>query len=265
MDFPLMTFNLTSAAVTDIGLVRQNNEDVCAELPECRFYVIADGMGGHQAGEIASKTAVETLLEIVQKTHTQKLSNAPLADSFNSLKHAIEVVNNAVYQKGRSAPELKGMGTTLCFLYFHEQGLVYGHTGDSRIYRLRNNKLEQLTKDHSLIRELVEHGQLSERQIGDYYIYKNIITKAIGTESRVEPTIKIAEIQPDDLYFMCTDGLSDLLSKEEIESILNFHSSLPDAVATLVQATKERGAHDNVTVLLVKATAENGQKNLSRQ
>lgn len=258
-----MTFNLTSASITDIGLVRQNNEDICAELPDCRFFVIADGMGGHQAGEIASKTAVETLLEIVKKANKEKLPRQPLTESFNFLKHAIEVVNTAVYQKGRSLPELKGMGTTLCFLYFHDQGLIYGHVGDSRIYRLRNHKLEQLTKDHSLIRELVEHGQLSERQIGDYYIYKNIITKAVGTESRVEPTIKIAEIHHDDLYFMCTDGLSDLLSKEEIESILNFHSSLPDAVATLVQAAKDRGAHDNVTVLLVKVTSENDQKNIS--
>lgn len=263
MDFPLMTFNLTSASISDIGLVRQNNEDLCAELPECRFFVIADGMGGHQAGEIASKTAVDTLTGIVKKANDEHLPRQPLTESFNFLKNAIELVNTAVYQKGRSSPELKGMGTTLCFLYFHDQGLVYGHVGDSRIYRLRNHKLEQLTKDHSLIRELVEHGQLSERQIGDYYIYKNIITKAVGTESRVEPTIKIAEIHHDDLYFMCTDGLSDLLSKEEIESILNFHSSLPDAVATLVQAAKDRGAHDNVTVLLVKVTSENDQKNIS--
>ncbi len=264
MDFPLMTFTLKSASVSDIGLVRQNNEDVCAELPDCHFYIVADGMGGHQAGEIASKTAVETFLDLVRKGKSKELAREPLTESFNYLKHAIEIVNQTVYQKGRSSPEFKGMGTTLCFLYFHEQGLVYGHVGDSRIYRLRNHKLEQLTKDHSLIRELVEHGQLSERQIGDYYIYKNIITKAVGTEPKVEPTIKIAEIHSDDLYFMCTDGLSDLIPKEEIESILNFHTQLPDAIATLVQAAKDRGAHDNVTVMLVKVTSENEQKNLPR-
>ncbi len=137
--------------------------------------------------------------------------------------------------------------------------------GDSRIYRLRDHKLEQLTKDHSLIRELVEHGQLSERQIGDYYIYKNIITKAVGTEPRVDPTIKIAEVQNEDLFLLCTDGLTDLIPGQEIESILNFHTNLSEAAATLVQAAKDRGAHDNVTVLLVKILNYEEPKNLLRQ
>lgn len=259
-----MTLNLNSISISDVGLVRQNNEDLCAELPECRFFVIADGMGGHQAGEIAAKTAVESLLEIVKKGKEKKLFHEPLAESYNFLKNAIEKVNTIVYDKGRATVELKGMGTTLCFLFFHDQGLVYGHVGDSRIYRLRQHKLEQLTKDHSLIRELVEHGQLSERQIGDYYIYKNIITKAVGTEPRVEPTIKIAEVQNYDTYLMCTDGLTDLIPTQEIESILNFHTTLPEAAATLIQAAKDRGAHDNVSVLLVNVNVDHGQKNLSR-
>jgi protein phosphatase len=259
-----MTFKIKSTCLSDIGLVRQNNEDVCAELPDCRFYVIADGMGGHQAGEVASKTAVDAFLKIVKKGKESRLYEGPLADTFNFLKAAIEEVNRIVYEKGKTALELKGMGTTLCFLFFHDQGLIYGHVGDSRIYRLRNHKLEQLTKDHSLIRELVEHGQLSERQVGDYYIYKNIITKAVGTEPKVEPTIKIAEVQPHDLFFMCTDGLSDLLTAQEIESVLNFHSSLPHAAETLIQAAKDRGAHDNVSVLIAKASGEHERKNLSR-
>lgn len=251
-----MTLKLKSSALSDVGLVRQNNEDVCGELPECRFFVIADGMGGHQAGEIAAKTAVESLLEIVKKGNDKKLFHKPLTESYNFLKNAIEKVNSIVYDKGRTAIEWKGMGTTICFLFFHEQGLVYGHIGDSRIYRLRNHKLEQLTKDHSLIRELVEHGQLSERQIGDYYIYKNIITKAIGTEPRVEPTMKIAEVQNSDTYLMCTDGLTDLIPAQEIESILNFHTTLSEAATTLIQAAKDRGAHDNVSVLLVNVENE---------
>ncbi len=246
-----MTLKLKSSALSDVGLVRQNNEDVCGELPECRFYVIADGMGGHQAGEVAAKTAVDTLLHIVKSGNAKHIFNSPLADTFNFLKNAIELVNAAVFEKGKTSVQWKGMGTTLCFLFFHEQGLIYGHVGDSRIYRLRDHKLEQLTKDHSLIRELVEHGQLSERQIGDYYIYKNIITKAVGTEPSVEPTMKIAEIQPHDTYLLCTDGLTDLIPAPEIESILNFHTSLSEASATLIQAAKVRGAHDNVSVLLV--------------
>ena len=249
-----MTLKLKSVSISDIGLVRQNNEDVCIEAADCRFFAVADGMGGHQAGEVAARVATESFLEIVKKGKASRVFQGALADSFNFLKHAVDAVNRAVYEKGKFSAELKGMGTTLCFLFFHDQGLIYGHVGDSRIYRLRDHKLELLTKDHSLIRELVEHGQLSERQVSDYYIYKNIITKAIGTEMAVEPTIKIAEVQPHDLFLMCTDGLSDLLTSSEIESILNFHTSLHHAAETLIQATKAHGAHDNVTVLLVKVS-----------
>lgn len=259
-----MSLKIKSCAISDIGLVRQNNEDVCAEVPECGFYLVADGMGGHQAGEVAARTVVDFLIDTVKSGYQKKVFQGPLAESFNFLKKAIEKANSLVYEKGRAAVELKGMGTTLCFLFFHEQGLIYGHVGDSRIYRLRNHKLDQLTKDHSLIRELVEHGQLSERQIGDYYIYKNIITKALGTEPWVEPTIKIAEVQENDLFLLCTDGLTDLIPAQEIESILNFHTALSDAVQTLIQAVKDRGAHDNVTVLLAKVETENEKTDLSR-
>lgn len=259
-----MTFKLKTASISDIGLVRQNNEDVCAEVPECRFFVVADGMGGHQAGEVAAHTAVDTLIDIVKKGKANHIFQGPLSDAFNFLRHAIEEVNRIVYEKGKSSSEYRGMGTTICFILFHDQGVIYGHVGDSRIYRLRDHKLEPLTKDHSLIRELVEHGQLSERQVSDYYIYKNIITKAIGTELIVEPTIKIAEAHPHDLFLLCTDGLSDLLTLGEIESILNFHTSLNHAAETLIQATKAHGAHDNVTVMLVKVSGDGEHKNISR-
>jgi protein phosphatase len=142
------------------------------------------------------------------------------------------------------------MGTTLCCLSFHPEGLIYAHVGDSRIYRLRQGQLEQLTQDHSLLRELIELGQLSEQQ-AEEFLYKNIITKAIGTELSVEPSVAQTNLEEGDVLLMCTDGLTDLVCRKEMQELLNRYPE-EEAVQMLVGKAKENGGYDNITIILVK-------------
>lgn len=259
----VMPYKILAFGQTDIGLVRQNNEDVWAELPSLRFFVLADGMGGHQAGEIAAREAVNGICKEIKKKFGHGHESMTLRQAHDDVRDAIQHTNSIVYKMGRSDPDLRGMGTTICCLKFHEKGLIYGHIGDSRIYRLRDRKLAQLTQDHSLLRELVDMGQLNEQQATDF-LYKNIITKAVGTESSVEPAVHVTEVLSGDIYLMCTDGLSDLLARKEIETILNNSASLNEAAMKLVSEAKEKGGHDNVTVVMAKVESIDETKDLSR-
>lgn len=256
-----MPYKVHSAGVSDIGLVRENNEDMWLKLTAQRFFVLADGMGGHQAGEVASREAATCLCATLSKKLNNKDENIDLALAKEMIIDSVQEVNRHIYQMSRKDQDLRGMGTTLCFLYFHPKGLVYGHVGDSRIYRLRQKKLVQLTKDHSLLRELLDQGQLNEKQAGGF-VYKNIITKAIGTESKVEPSVRVVDLVDQDLYLMCSDGLSDLLTHEEIESILNKKSLLKDTVQELIETAKAHGGYDNITVVLAKVQELHESKDL---
>jgi PPM family protein phosphatase len=258
-----MPYKVMAFGLSDIGLVRHNNEDVWAELPGSGFYALADGMGGHQAGEVAAREAVFSICKLVKKVIVPQKNTQSLTALRESLHEAIIQVNAIVYKKGRSESELKGMGTTLCCLLFHEKGLVYAYVGDSRIYRMRNNKLTQLTKDHSLLRELMDLGQLNENQASDF-IYKNIITKAIGTEPTVDPSVHITDLLIGDIYMMCTDGLSDLLSLDEIEAIINMKPDPQLSVEELVKSAKDRGGHDNVTTVVMKVENVSKTKDILR-
>lgn len=242
-----------SFGLTDVGLLRQNNEDVWVVCPDLLLYALADGMGGHQAGEVAARTAIETLChcfrELKERWDGEEHS---LLEACEEMTKAFQQVNNSVYLKGRSDRELKGMGTTLCCLYFHRSAIVYGNVGDSRIYRLRDNKMAQLTQDHSLLRELIERGQINEEQVEEFQ-YKNIITRAIGTEPYVDPTIHFSDLHPQDRFLLCSDGLSDLVKDEEISILLAQYSELEACGQALIALAKERGGHDNITVVLVDA------------
>lgn len=245
-----MSYKLSAFGHTDKGLVRQNNEDVWGEVAHLGLFVLADGMGGHRAGEVAAREAVSTLCRLMRKAFEGR-TKISFPDLKSHIQKSIEQVNASVYKLSRSEAQLKGMGTTLCCLQFHYQGVIYAHVGDSRIYRLRKKKLEQLTNDHSLVRELVDLGQIKENQVPEF-LYKNIITKAIGTEPTVKPTVQTTEIVIGDTYLMCTDGLTDLLSREEIEALLNRAPTIRDAGKTLVASAKEKGGFDNITVVIIQ-------------
>lgn len=257
-----LPYQVLCVGLSDMGLVRQNNEDVWAQQPSTGLYLLADGMGGHQAGEIAARETVSSLCKVLKKKLTLSKTYS-LTELQDLLKRAIVHVNGLVFKMSRTKNELRGMGTTLCCLLFHLDGLVYAHVGDSRIYRLRDGKFDQLTKDHSLLRDLVDQGQLNDSEATDF-LYKNIITKAIGTEPKLEPTVKSSSIQIGDTYLMCSDGLSDLLTAKEIGEILKESISKEAAAVSLVKRANAVGGRDNITVVIVKIKGLDDSKDLSR-
>lgn len=247
-----MSFDVEAIGLTDVGLVRQKNEDAWGFIPDMRTYLLADGMGGHRSGDVAARVAVEHLTELLRRLAESTITERDsLFEAGHRLRVAIEATNRYVYKLSKSEEALRGMGTTLCCLRVHDDGLVYAHVGDSRIYRMREGELDQLTEDHSLLRELVRAGQIREQHTADF-VYKNIITKALGTEPVVEPSVEISDLLPRDIYLMCSDGLSDLLSKDAIEQILATGHSLEAKACALVDAAKKKGGYDNVTVVLIQ-------------
>jgi serine/threonine protein phosphatase PrpC len=239
-----------ACGISDIGKVRKNNEDVWADLSDIHCYLLADGMGGHQAGEVAAKETVDWLCRTLKKNLKSKTIS--LDEALKVIDAAVQSANSHVYKLGRSTLELKGMGTTLCLLYLHPEGAVYAHIGDSRIYRIRDKKIKLMTEDHSLFSELAQSGKIGNMEREEFH-YKNIITKAVGTEPHIKPTIAVDSMHSKDLYLLCTDGLSDLLTPAEMEKIINEASSLSLAASELVALSKDKGGHDNVTALLVGA------------
>jgi serine/threonine protein phosphatase PrpC len=251
MIFRTVPLKIQSCALSDVGLVRKNNEDAWGQLSEDRFFVLADGMGGHNAGEIAAQESVKHLCdwrEQIGAYYPGKMSCQELCDL---LEAALCVLNRSIYQMGTRKKELKGMGTTICCLFFHENSLIFAHVGDSRIYRFRDNKLEQMTEDHSLLNELVERGKINNQQ-AEWFVYKNVITRAIGVDVQVEPEVSSTSVLPGDVFFMCSDGLSDYVSKENIEITLKESNSIDQASDLLVKKAKEAGGFDNITILMTK-------------
>ncbi len=250
-------YKVTSFGLSDVGLIRDNNEDVWYEMPDTGFYILADGMGGHQSGEIAAKEAVSHMCSLVKKNIGSQLS---LQGIIGTIRKAIEDTNRLVHKKSKLEQVLHGMGTTLCCMYFHSNTLVYGNVGDSRIYRLRNRKIEQLTIDHTLAKDLELIGERSPKGTS----CKNIITKAIGTEPDVDPSVYECDVLLNDIYLMCSDGLSDLLSDGEIEAILNHSPTIQEAAFELVDHAKANGGHDNVTVVLTQVSIKNEKESIPR-
>jgi protein phosphatase len=242
---------LKSFGISDIGLNRPNNEDVWAALPEIGFFALADGMGGHSAGEIAAKEAIESLLSSVKE-----IKNTSCMDLIIEMRCAIQKANRSVYQMGQKSKDLYGMGTTLCCLIWTPECIVYAHIGDSRIYRLRNKKLELLTRDHSLLAKWLATGKLAE-ECATPFPYKNVITRAIGTTRKAKPEIAVASHEIGDLYILCTDGLHDVLNLNEMEEIMNRSVDLDIASNQLIEAAKLKGSSDNITLLIIQSEHKN--------
>lgn len=243
-----MRVSVESYAVSDVGLIRTNNEDSWAELTDYAFFILADGMGGHQAGEIASEKAVRALSEEMRKQFTKTSHSSP-DEAPALLKEMIERVNQKVYRLSQEKPAYAGMGTTLACFWIHREKLIFGHVGDSRIYRLRKKSLTQLTEDHSLRQELISKGEIDIRTS---FAFKNIITRAIGTQPQVVPSVETTSLADGDIYFLCSDGLSDEISLDEMKSILLKSRTIKEASDTLVDAAKAKGGSDNITIVMVK-------------
>ena len=241
-------FDIESYGISDIGLSRANNEDVWAELPAYNFYVLADGIGGHQAGEVAAKEAVLELCDAIDGFFSKEsVHNVETASK--SIKQGISKANTWVSSLARQHTELSGMGTTLCSLLFLKHTAIYTHLGDSRIYRFRG-KLERLTQDHSS-RQRVITKKLDEKGHPIVKV-KNVITQAIGIMDKVNPEIHTLSLQKGDLFLLCTDGLTDCVTDPEIEEILRYETSIKEASLQLVEKAKNGGGNDNITIVMVK-------------
>lgn len=228
-------------AKTHCGKVRPINEDRYL-VPEegDSIVLVADGMGGHKAGEVASETAAQTIRASAVKMHGREIS----------IKTALKWVrqaNQIIYRMANEKPECMGMGTTMTFLYFMDKHALLAHVGDSRCYRIRDGRIMQLTKDHSLVAELVRIGEITPEQARNHP-YRNIITRALGTDDYVAVDAQDIPVEENDVYLLCSDGLSNYLEEDELlHAVQNQPSdSLCDH---LVQIALDRGGRDNITVV----------------
>lgn len=234
---------------TDVGCARDHNEDSIAWDSEAGLALLADGMGGHKAGEVASAIAIETL-----RPQLLSLPEEPLEQEV-AMQNAVSDANTAILAKAESAPMYRGMGTTLALTMFRGRSVMVGHVGDSRIYRLRESSLEQLTADHSLLQEMVRGGFMTAEEARQA-VNKNVITRALGIEPSVEVEVNHHEIYIGDVYMLCSDGLSDMVNDNEIAKLLSENrDNLDKAAEALVAEANSNGGHDNISVILVRVQA----------
>ncbi len=246
---------------TDPGMVRSNNEDSVASLAEKGLAVLADGMGGYNAGEVASgmattvlTTELRQLLEEHAPHEVDPQSGKKAAQKM--LQEQVAKVNTSIYQAAQSQPQYAGMGTTLVVVLFYDNKMMAAHIGDSRLYRMRGGEFSQVTKDHSLLQEQIDAGMLTKEQ-AKHSSNKNLVTRALGIDPAVEPEIHEYDTLPGDIYLLCSDGLSDMVSDDDIGMALQaLGANLELAAQQLVQMANDNGGRDNVSVILIKILCE---------
>ena len=248
---------LEVATSTHSGMVRSHNEDSIAAEAEVGLAVLADGMGGYNAGEVASGIAVALISSEVKKALTDKdpedFDNA--AAEALIAEHALRA-NTAIYQASQSQPQYSGMGTTLVVALWHDNQMAVGHIGDSRLYRMRDGILEQVTRDHSLLQEQIDSGMITKEQ-ARHSQNKNLVTRAVGIDPEVEAEVHSYPARPGDIYLLCSDGLSDMVTDEDIQLTLSsLAANLPLAAQQLVQQANDNGGRDNISVILVRVVKD---------
>lgn len=236
--------------LTHVGQVREHNEDYIDWDVSRGLIMLADGMGGHNAGEVASALAVNSIKEALYEVLSPDDPIEDL-DYMELLKQAIVYANDEINRHSTEHPTCAGMGTTIVTSLFYDGTALFAHVGDSRIYRLRDNKLEQMTSDHSLVQEMVDNGFLTEEEAMNS-ASRNLITRALGIADEVDVDIVQDDIEVGDVYLHCSDGLTDLVTDKEILAILTNHAGdLESATQELVDLANEKGGKDNVSVILV--------------
>jgi len=244
---------LLYAGKSDIGLKRATNQDSILIEGKAKFFVVADGMGGHKGGDVASQTAIETLAEFIKE--------GPKNDPEMLLTDSIAHTNKTILAKGNENPLWKGMGTTIVEFYFKSSKLFIGNVGDSRGYLVNHHNLYQLTRDHSLIQEKINYG-IYTREQAKKDPQKNVLSRTVGFDKKVEPDIFHYKVQKNDIFLLCSDGLSGFVSDSDILFLINKH--LPDpssatkedlsgAVEALVAQANAGGGDDNISVILILA------------
>ena len=243
--------------ITHTGMVREHNEDAIGSDSDIGLLVLADGMGGYNAGEVASGIAVQTVTELATEgaNREERQDRDPTTGLLRQtivLRDAIARANKIIYQTAQSQTHCEGMGTTLVAAMFYDDKISIAHVGDSRAYRLRDNKLEQITLDHSLLQELVDRGFYSQEE-AQRSTNRNYVTRALGVEPTVEVEVNEYDVLPGDVYLLCSDGLSDMVEDEDIHlTISTFNDSLDVVGQQLVQLANDHGGRDNISIMMAQ-------------
>jgi serine/threonine protein phosphatase PrpC len=251
-----------AAGLTDVGLQREHNEDSFVVLKEFDLYVVADGMGGHRAGDVASKLATETISEFFRSTANEDVTwpfhfDTNLSEEENRLLTGIRVANRQIFERSTRSREFHGMGTTVVGAMFspRKQKMYIGHVGDSRCYRVRDGVIKQLTRDHSLFNDYVlAMPDLTEEQRRE--LPKNVITRALGMQDQVMVDLQHDDALPGDTYILCSDGLSGMIQDDEIEQIIGGSGDIRDACRRLIERANEHGGEDNITAVVIRIEDE---------
>lgn len=249
---------IRGAAKTHIGKVRKQNQDSFGFFPEDSFYAVADGMGGHQGGEVASALAVETMHLSLQETQDEDLTpvigeQGLCSVSARRLTVAVERANGQVLERSKQDSALNGMGTTVAAILFdlRENTVTICHVGDSRVYRVRDGCIEQLTEDHSLVQQLFREGTITQQEL-QTSPHRHVLTQAVGVQPIIQPGIRIEQPQADDAFMLCSDGIHGVVEPDEMLDLLD--RNRPDlqlVCDNLVNLANARGGRDNSTILIV--------------
>jgi protein phosphatase len=245
------------AGTTHVGMKRNHNEDSYLLLPEEALFCVADGMGGHSSGEIASRIAVEELREFFKLTSRDEEATWPykmdkmLNYDENRLATAIKLANVRIHERASAENSYKGMGTTIATVHFAPSAVYVAHVGDSRVYSFRGGLLKQLTEDHSLLNDYLKARKLTAEEI-EAFPHKNVIVRALGMKDSVQIDIARFDLKEGDLFLLCSDGLSGMVSDAEIQGVLSKTNGLDSTCAQLVEMANAAGGTDNVTCVLVR-------------
>lgn len=255
--------SIEAYALTDVGLQRDHNEDALDIIADRGFYVVADGMGGHASGQVASRIAVDSFRRYVAElaSRSDHEFTFPCKDGAGPperlLSNAIQYSNERVFIESLKERRYEGMGTTIVCAHAFEQFLVLGHVGDSRVYRYRDREVVQLTRDHSLLNHYIEQGRITTDEEIRNFKEGNIIVKALGLKDYVEPDVDVVDKKEGDIFLLCTDGLSDQVDDWILANVLHGnYDDLRTACASLVRLANEAGGKDNCTVMLLKVHGE---------
>ena len=250
---------LDIAGQTHPGMVRHGNEDSIAAVPECGLAVLADGMGGYNAGEVASGMATSIIANALPSDLAALGEKSALTSSeglHSLVRSEISRANMSIFQASQSDPKYAGMGTTLVFVLFQDEAVTVAHIGDSRLYRLRGDDFTQLTRDHSFVQEQIDAGLISPEQ-AKFWFSKNLLTRALGVDPVTEAEIRDYDLRPGDVYLLCSDGLTDMVEDAEIKKTLQSSSpNVEEAADRLVQCANGHGGRDNVSVIVVRVQPE---------
>ncbi|MFT3905354.1 MAG: Stp1/IreP family PP2C-type Ser/Thr phosphatase [Steroidobacteraceae bacterium] len=245
--------------LSDTGRVREHNEDTVAFDADVGLLVLADGMGGYNAGEVASGIAVKTIVQLVREAVASQDLNIPdptsgLSRASIILRDAIQRANKIIFQTARTQPQCEGMGTTVVGALLHDNRISIAHVGDSRLYRMRGHSFEQVTLDHSLLQELVDRGFYTPEE-AQRAANKNYVTRALGVEPTVEVEMQEHPAQKGDYYLLCSDGLTDMVEDDDVHLTLStFGANLETVAKQLIQLSNDNGGKDNVSVIIAQVT-----------